>query len=67
MEELQKEHQFLLQEAMINNVQEPANKLLSFIINPSIIRLYEGKHAKEVEDRPRSCSNNPHRKKPSHS
>ncbi|KAI9470783.1 MAG: hypothetical protein EXX96DRAFT_491183, partial [Benjaminiella poitrasii] len=61
MEELQKEHRTLLQEAMINNVQKPAETLLSSMINPSIIRLNEGKHTKEVEDSPRSCSSSPQR------
>lgn len=61
MEELQKEHRTLLQEAMINSMQKPAETLLSAMINPSIIRLNEGKHAKEVEDSPRSCSSSPQR------
>ncbi|CEI97212.1 hypothetical protein RMCBS344292_11348 [Rhizopus microsporus] len=46
IEDLQKEHRALLQEAMINNVQKPAETLLSAMINPSIIRFNEGKHAK---------------------
>ncbi|CAO3692898.1 unnamed protein product [Rhizopus microsporus] len=59
IKELQREHRSQLQEVMINNEQISAETLLSSVVNPVIIRLNEGKHAKEVVDSPRSGSNSP--------
>jgi hypothetical protein len=61
IEELQKEHRALLQEALINNAQKSAETMLSALINPAIIRLDEGKHTKVVEACPRSSLSSPQR------
>ncbi|KAG1055790.1 hypothetical protein G6F43_002267 [Rhizopus delemar] len=58
IEELRKKHRSQL-EVMISNEQISAETLLSSIINPVIIRLNEGKHAKEVVGSPQSGSNSP--------